>query len=133
MTRTAAEKDHLSRFQILFGTRHIMPLADALNIHSRHHTGVHAALAQHIAYGKAVHRRSQHAHAVGADALNPSGAVLDTAPEVSAADDNADLCAFLQAGLHALADGNNKGKIVACTLLTAERFPADLDQNTPVL
>ena len=67
------------------GLRHLLDLQRRLD------PDVHALLLQHVGHGHAVHGGGQHAHMVGAGALDVALAVFDAAPEVAAADDHAHL------------------------------------------
>ena len=58
---------------------------------------LHAALLQAVGHGQRVDDGRQHAHVVGTRALHLAAAVLDAAPEVAAADHDADLYAQLDA------------------------------------
>ena len=130
MARAAAE-DHdraaLEIFDRLFG---VIALAHALDVHGGKELGLDAALGKHVGQREAVHGRGQHAHTVGADALDLAVAVLDAAPEVAAADHDADLGAKLYAALDLLADGRDKRKVIARFFLGGKRLAADLDENS---
>ena len=127
----AAAEDHdraaLEIFDRLFG---VIALAHALDVHGGEELGPDAALGEHVGQREAVHGRGQHTHAVGADTLDLAVAVLDAAPEVAAADDDADLGARFHAALDLFANGRDKGKVIACFLLGGKRLAADLDEDS---
>ena len=132
MTGTAGKQYNFSALEILDGFPHIMALSDALDIHSRHNPRVYAALAEYVPNREAVHGSGQHAHPVGTDPLDLSGTVLDTAPEIAAADYDPNFCALGKRLLHTLTDRSHKVKIKACTLSSAEGFSADFNQDSLV-
>ena len=111
----------------LFG---VIALAHALDVHGGEELGLHAALGKHVRQRKAVHRSGQHTHPIGADALDLAVAILDAAPEVAAADDDADLGAHFHAALDGLADRTDKGKVIARFFLGGKGLAADLDKNS---
>ena len=70
---------------------------------------------------------------VGARTLDIAFAVLNAAPEVPAADHNADLHAHLGTLLNDVANPGNNVKIEAEVLLPRKRLTADLEQNALIL
>ena len=126
----AGEEDNLARLKVLDGAAGIVALAHAHDVHGGHDARLRAELTQHIAHGDAVHTGGEHAHAVGVDALDLSGSVLDAAPEVAAADDDADLGALLGGLFQHLAHGGDEVKVKAGLLLPGQRLTADLDNDT---
>ena len=109
-----------------------MSLSDTLNVHRGHDACIHTALTENIRHRKAVHRRGKHAHPVGADALHLSGAVLDTAPEIAAADHDSHFRPTGEGFLYALTDRGHEIEIKTASLSSAEGFPADFNQDSPV-
>ena len=75
-------------------------LGDLVHGDGRLHPDLHAALLEAVSHGQRVDDGRQHAHMVRARALHLAAAVFDAAPEVAAADHDADL----HAGLDALLD-----------------------------
>jgi len=65
---------------------------------------------------------------VGAGALHAVPAVLDAAPEVAAADDDADLHAHVGAGLDGRADPVDDVEVEAAALPAGEGFAADFQK-----
>ena len=124
----AGKEHHLARLHIFDGAAGVVALAHALDVHGGHDPGLRAQLPQHVADGQAVHAGGKHAHAVGADALDLAGAVLDAAPEVAAADDDADLHALLRRSLDGLADPGDKVEVKAGLLLAGQGLAADFDE-----
>ncbi len=100
----AAEHDYLAGLEVFDGLIRTVSFADALNIHRREHLSISAAPAQNISKGKAVHRRCEHTHTVGRDTLDVTRTVLYSAPEVSAADNYADLGTHGGALIDSIAD-----------------------------
>ena len=86
-------------------------------------------LLKRIRQRERIDRRRQHAHVVCAGALHFAAAVLNAAPEVAAADDNADLAAFLIALFDYVTYRPDHIKIQAEMLIPCKRFAADLDQH----
>ena len=84
------------------------------------------------AIGQAVHDRGEHAHVVGPRALNLAGAVLDAAPEVAAAYDDADLDAQREAFLHRLAHGAYDAEVQAGLLVARQGLAAYFYQHALV-
>ena len=133
MPGAAGKENHLSLFQVFPRLPHVVAFPNALDVNRRHHPGVHTALAEHVGDRKAVHGRGQHAHAVGADALDFPGTVLDAAPEVSAADHNADLGPEGKPCTNLLAYTGDKGEVIPGPLFSGQRLSADFNQNAMIL
>ena len=106
--------------------------ADALNVNGGHYLCLHARLGENVAHRKAVHGCCQHTHAVGADALDMSRAVLYAAPEVAAAYDDADLNAAVNAALYRAADSCHKVEVIAGVLVGGKRLTAYFYKNSAV-
>jgi len=70
---------------------------------------------------------------VGAGTLHASAAILNTTPEIAAADNNADLAANVCAALNYVTNRADHVKIQAEVLVTGKRFPADLDEDAFIL
>ena len=100
----AAEDDDAALFQMTGRTRANVRLCDLVHLDSGLYANVHAALLQRILKGKGVDGGREHTHMVCARALHLAAAVLDAAPEVAAADNDADLTALLAAFLDHVAD-----------------------------
>ena len=85
-----------------------------------------------VRHGEAVHDRRKHAHVVRPRALYLAFPVLDAAPEVAAAYDDADLHAHIHAALHRLADLADDAEVKSGLLLPRQRFAAYLQQHAPI-
>ena len=72
-------------------------------------------------------------HVVGAGTLHPAAAVLDAAPEVAAAHDDADLHAGLDTFLDDVAHAADYIEVEAPVLLARERLAADFQKDPLVL
>ena len=128
VARAAAENGDLA---LLHGAQSI--LAGKSRSHLRHgdggkHLGLHTQLLQLVGDGQRVHHRCQHPDLIGQGALHLAAGTA--APEVAAANHNADLHAQLMGFLHAAADGVHGGLIKARAFFAAQCFAADLKQDT---
>ena len=92
------------------------------------HLGLHTQLLQLVGDGQCVHHRCQHPDLIGQSALHLAAGTA--APEVAAANHNADLHAQLMGFLHAAADGVHGGLIKARAFFAAQCFAADLKKDT---
>ena len=128
----ARKQDYLALLHVFDALSRVVPLADALNVNRGHNSGLRAHLAEHVAHRKAVHAGCEHTHPVGADALDLARAVLDAAPEVAAADDDANLDAHLRALFDRSADLGHKVEIEAGMLLPGESLAAYLEYDALV-
>ena len=93
--------------------------------------GGHTLLAQGVLDGQRVHHGGQHADLVGVHAVHLAAGAA--APEVAAADDDADLGTEVVGGLDAGADGGDGLLIKAGALGAGESLAADLQQDTFIL
>ena len=125
----AAEDDHASLFQMPDGSGADVRLRHRADLQRRLHPDVHALLLQHVRHGHAVHSRGQHAHVVGAGALDIALAVLHAAPEVAAADDDAHLHAHVHASLDDVRHASHDLEIQSEVLVARQRLAADLQQH----
>jgi hypothetical protein len=66
-------------------------LGELVDLDGALHPGRHADLLERVLQGQGVDDRGEHAHVVGGDAADRLAAVLLAAPDVAAADDDADL------------------------------------------
>ena len=107
-------------------------LSDAAHLDGSLHAHLHAALLQAVGQCEAVNDRREHAHMIRPGPLHPVAAVLDAAPEVAAADNNADLHARLHTLLDHVADTADHIKIQAPVGVAGQRLAADLQQDAPV-
>ena len=103
-------------------------LSDLVHLDSSLHANVHAALLQCILQSQCVDGGCQHAHVVRASALHLAAAVLYAAPEVAAADNNADLAALFVAFFDHIAYRTDDIKVQAEMLIARKGFAANLDQ-----
>ena len=104
-------------------------LGHGADLQRGHHPHIHALLLQHVGHGHAVHGGGQHAHVVGAGALDVALAVFHAAPEVAAANDHADLNAHGAAFLDDVGHPAHHLKVQAKVLVSGQCLAADLQQH----
>ena len=110
------------------GPRPDIRLRHGPDLQRRLHPHVHALLLQHVGHGHAVHGGGQHAHVVGAGALDIALAVLHAAPEVAAADDEPHLYAHIHTVLDGIGHAAHHLKVQAEVLVAGQRLAADLNE-----
>ena len=110
------------------GTGADIGLSHRAHLNGGLHPDLHALLLQHIGHSQGVDGGGQHAHVVGTDPDHLVAAVLDAAPEVAAADNDADLTALLAAFLDHVADRADHIKVQTEMLVARKGLAADLDQ-----
>ena len=125
----AAENYHTALFQMTRCTLTDIRLRNAVHLDRGLHAHRHIPLLKRIRQRERIDRRRQHSHVVCAGALHFAAAVLNAAPEVATADDNADLAAFLIALFDYVTYRPDHIKIQAEMLIPCKRFAADLDQH----
>ena len=91
-----------------------------------------AALLEAIGNGQGVDDCGQHTHMVCTHALHFIAAVFETAPEVAAADHNADLHAGVHAALDHVAHLADHGKVKTPMCVASQSLAADLEQDALV-
>ena len=121
----AAKDDHPAGLQMPHGLSADVRLSHAPHLDGGLDPDLHALLLQHIGHGQRVHHGGQHAHMVRPDPLHLLGAVLEAAPEVAAAHDDAHLHAQIHALFDCVADAAHHIEVVAPALVAGERFAAD--------
>ena len=98
--------------------------------------GLHAdgniALLKAVRQRKAVNDRRQHTHMIGAGALHTVTAVLQPAPKIAAADDDAHLHTGFDAFFHHVADAADHVKVQPAMRVARQRLPADLQQDAAI-
>ena len=127
----AAEDDDLTGFQRGDGLVAGEHLGHLGHEGTGHDHGGHTLLAQGILDGQRVHHGSQHADLISVHAVHLTAGTA--APEVAAADHDADLGAQVVGGLDAGADGSDGLLIKAGALGTGESLAADFQQDTFIL
>ena len=85
-----------------------------------------------VRHREAVHDRRKHTHVVCPSPLYLAFPVLDAAPEVAAAYDDAHLDAHVHAALYRLADLADDAEVKSGLLLSRKRLAAYLEQNALV-
>ena len=93
----AAEDDHPALLQVPDGSGADIGLRHRPHLDGGLDPDVHSLLLQHVRQGQGVDAGGQHPHVVGPDPFHPVAAVLQPAPEVSAAYHDAHLYAQLGA------------------------------------
>ncbi len=68
-------------------------LGDLMHLDGAHHAAVKAGLFDRVLEGDSVDHGGQHAHVIGGNAIHADGLLGNTAEEVPAPDDDADLTA----------------------------------------
>ena len=104
-------------------------LGDLVHLDGGLHTDGHLALLERVRHGEGVDDRRQHTHMVCARALHPAAAVLDAAPEVAAADHDADLHAEPDTFFDHVAHAADHIKIQPAPRLACQRLAAELQQH----
>ena len=94
---------------------------------------VHSLLLQHVRQGQGVDAGGQHPHVVGPDPFHPVAAVLQPAPEVSAAYHDAHLHAQLGALLDDLAHLSDHVEVQSPGGIPRQGLAADLQQHAFIL
>ena len=97
------------------------------------YTDIHTALLQRILQGQRIDGGCQHAHIVCTGTLHLTAAILDTTPEVPAADNNADLCTNINALFDYVTNRADYVKIQSELFVTSQCFTADFNENTLIL
>ena len=97
------------------------------------HPDLHALLLQHIGHSQGIDGGGQHPHVVSPDPDHPVPAVLDSAPEVAAAHDNAHLHAQLYTALDHVAHLADHIKVQPPGRVPGQSLAADLQQHTFIL
>lgn len=130
----AAAEDHdAALLQMADGTAADIGLGDAGHLNGSLHADLNAALLQTVGQSEAVDDRGKHAHLVGAGALHPVAAVLDAAPEIAAADDDAHLHTGFDALLDDVADTADHIKIQAAVGVARQGLAADFQKYAAIL
>ena len=128
----AAENHDAALLQMADGLAADVRLGDLVHLHRRLHPDGDAPLLQAVGQGQAVDDGGQHAHLVGAGALHPVAAVLEAAPEVAAAHDDADLHAGLGTLLDDVADAADDVEVQPPVLVPGQGLAADLQEHAPI-
>ena len=93
------------------------------------HADLNAALLEAVCNGKGVDAGRKHAHVVGSGALHTVAAVFHAAPEVAAADDDADLHAGFDTLFDHVAHAANHVKVQPAVRVARQCLAADFQQH----
>ena len=102
-------------------------LGDLVHGDGRLYPDLHAALLEAVSHGQGVDDGREHAHMVRARALHLAAAVFDAAPEVAAADHDADLYACFDALPDHVAHSADDREVQSPVRVAREGFAADLE------
>ena len=91
------------------------------------HAHLHAALLQAVGHGQRVDDGRKHAHVVCTRALHLAAAIFDAAPEVAAADHDADLYACFDALPDHVAHSADDREVQSPVRVARKGFAADLE------
>ena len=123
----AAKDDDAALLQMPDGLGADVGLGDLVHGDGRLYPDLHAALLEAVSHGQGVDDGREHAHMVRARALHLAAAVFDAAPEVAAADHDADLHAGLDALLDHVAHAADDREIQSPVRVARQRLSADLE------
>ena len=102
-------------------------LCDLTHLNCGLYTHVYTALLQSVLQCQRVNRGSQHTHIVCTGALHLSAAVLDAAPEIAAADNDADFRADFYALFDNVANRTDDVKVQTELVVARQCFATDFD------
>ena len=104
-------------------------LRNGIHCNGSLYANFHAALLQRVSHCKGIDRGGQHTHMVGTGTLHAVTAVLQAAPEITAANNNAHLDTHLHSLLDNIADLADDVKVQTTVCGACQRLSADLQQH----
>lgn len=132
VARAGSEDHHAAETKMTEGLAADVRLGDLLDVEGGLNAGLDAVVAAGVLESHGVHDRGEHAHVVARGAVHAGGAECDTAEDVAAAHDDADLNAELDDALDFLNHAGKNRTVDAEAVFAHQGLAGKLEKNALV-